>query len=235
LFSFIIDLIKASTGRQQGYGYSKLAEEVGRQEGISSGYISIADWVNRVDGAEIPDEMLEGVSRVLASKISDIGIGKIDTLADKIVDFTERSFLNARIIPYRKFEPLPWMLKSELKRQDKDFVEKKPYGGWIREYTDASGRTATTPFIRVGTTLVHWKTVSDSGRSHKKKELSGRARNVKYQYHPDASTFTRREGVDELALIVDGTFREEDLDVLVKSGWDRIVYPDEIADFVSEL
>jgi hypothetical protein len=73
------------------------------------------------------------------------------------------------------------------------------------------------------------------GRHHKKKELSARARNVKYQYDPKTGMFHRRDGVDKLALIVDGTFDDADLKVLAGSGWDIIVYPDELDKLINAI
>ena len=41
-------------------------------------------------------------------------------------------------------------------------------------------------------------------------------------------TFIKRPGVDKLILVVDGTWRQSDLDALIRAGWDEIFYPDEM-------
>lgn len=232
LFTVLMDLIKASTGRLTGFGYSQLSSELGESKGISSGYISIADWTNRVAGATVPLSVLREVAEVLANKVANIGESRLHNIGDRLVAVTKKSILENRLIPYRNFEPLLWLFKVELQKQGVSHVWKIPYEGWVNEYARVGRRVATTPFVKVGNTLVHWKSVSDAGKVHKKKELAARARSVKYQYHPDTSAFTRRMGVDRLTLIVDGTFDDADLKVISEAGWDRIVYPDEIRNFV---
>ena len=96
-------------------------------------------------------------------------------------------------------------------------------------------KSATTPFVKVGTTLIHWKSSYASHPNDKTKELSARARSIKYQYHPATKTFTPRAGVTQLALILDGDWSDRHLQTLSSSGWDIIVYPDEISQLVSRL
>lgn len=235
LFSILMDLIKASTGKLTGFGYAQLAGEIGESEDVSSGYITIADWANRVPDVELPSGVLRSVTKVLADKVRQIGVNRLPKLRQQLVEFTRRSFLEIRIIPYRNFEPLLWLLQQELERQNKHYIAKETYRGWVNEFAGVGKKSATTPFVRAERTLIHWKTVSDAGKYHKRKELAARARSVKYQYHPETETFTHREGVDQLALIVDGTFNDADLRVLAEAGWDTIVYPDEIEAFVQQL
>lgn len=235
LFTVLMDTIKASTGKQTGFGYAQLAVEMGRSEDITSGYITIADWANRVPGTDLPSHVLRGVATVLATRIGGIGESQLPRLRSKLIEVTQRSFLEARIIPYRNFEVLLWLLEAELQRQEVTYIPKTSYEGWINEYSGVGRRVATTPFVRVGSSLIHWKTVSDAGKSHKKKELAARARAIRYEYNVERDTFIRREGVNQLVLIVDGTFGDEDLEVLVASGWDIIIYPDDIPELVANL
>ena len=69
---------------------------------------------------------------------------------------------------------------------------------------------------------------SDAGRDHKKKELCGRAVGLRYSWDAKTKTFIKRPGVDKLFLVVDGTWRQSDLDALIRAGWDEIFYPDEM-------
>ena len=124
---------------------------------------------------------------------------------------------------------------AELKKQGKSCEPKKPYVGWVNEYAEVGKKSATTPFVKVGSTLVHWKSSHKSHPNDKTKELSARARSVKYQYHPENRSFTRRTGVDQLVLIVDGDWNDRHLQTLANAGWDKIIYPDEISQLVSQL
>ena len=38
----------------------------------------------------------------------------------------------------------------------------------------------------------------------------------------------RRPGIEKLILVLDGTWRQNDLDSLLRAGWDEIFYPDEM-------
>jgi hypothetical protein len=230
-----MDLIKADTGKLQGFGYAQLASEIWDSTDVSSGYITIADWANCLPNVDLPDSVIKNVSEVIAKRIQAITKPRLMILGSKLIEVTQKSILEDRLIPYRNFEPLLWLLETELDKQNKPYAKKIPYEGWVNEYANVGKKSATTPFVKVGTTLIHWKTATDAGKVHKKKELSARARSIKYQYHPTAQTFSRRQGVDRLALIVDGTFNDSDLQTLASSGWDIIVYPDEIASLVSRL
>jgi hypothetical protein len=75
-------------------------------------------------------------------------------------------------------------------------------------------------------TLINWQTCSDAGRDHKKKELCGRA--IGLRYHWDGKAFIRRPGIQKMILVLDGTWRQSDLNALLRSGWDEIFYPDEM-------
>lgn len=235
LFTILMDLVKASTGKLQGFGYAQLAAEIGSSANISSGYITIADWANCLPNVNLPDSVIQQVSEVLVKKITNIGKTNLLQLGRKLIEVTKKSVLEDRLIPYRNFEPLLWLLEAELEKQGKSYSPKVPYIGWVNEYAGVGKNSATTPFIKVGNTLIHWKSSYASHPNDKTKELSARARSVRYQYHPATKTFSQRTGVVQLALIVDGDWSERHLQTLAKSGWDIIVYPDEISHLVAGL
>jgi hypothetical protein len=235
LFLTLMDIVKASTGRLTGFGYAELAVEVGASKDLSSGYITIADWANCVPDVLLPKIVLRGVAEVLATRVREISQIGLKKLGQRLIEVTKKSVLEDRLIPYRMFEALLWLLEAESRKQGKAFTGKAPYGGWLNQYANVGRASATTPFVRFGKTLVHWKSASDAGKDHKRKELAARARNVKYEYDATTRTFKRRADVERLALIVDGTFTDADLKVLADAGWDIIVYPDQIADLVSKL
>lgn len=235
LFSFLMDLIKASTGKVTGFGYARLAGEIGESTDVSSGYITIADWANRVPDVELPESVLRSVATVLANRVQSIGRPKLPKLSNELIEITKKSFLEIRILPYRNFDPLLWLLETELESQDKSYIPRTPYKGWINEFTEVGRKSATTPFLCVESTLIHWRSSHGSHTNDKTKELSARARNVRYQYHPITDNFTHREGVEQLALIVDGDWTDKNLKALSEAGWDIIVYPDEIEALVKQL
>jgi hypothetical protein len=74
--------------------------------------------------------------------------------------------------------------------------------------------------------LIYWKSVTDAGKDHKRKELAGRARVLRFEV--TAQGFAERPEAKQLILVVDGTFNDRDLRVLSEAGWDQIFYPDEM-------
>jgi hypothetical protein len=233
IYEIAVSLLKAKSGRLQGYGVVQLAFDTSVAELGTGGFV-LPPFVQRTK--MLKPTQLEGLARGLSKRLGqEIAKADIPKLKNKIVGFVIKETLEDRLIPYRNFEPLLWLLEAELVKQRKKYTTKTPYGGWLNEYSKIGNSSATTPFVRVGKTLIHWKSVSDAGKDHKRKELAARARNVKYKYDTATKTFERRADVERLALIVDGTFTDADLKVLADAGWDIIVYPDQIADLVSKL
>lgn len=229
LFIFLMDLIKASTGKLQGYGYAQLAQDVGTYNEINSGYITIADWGNRKDDTILSTEITEGVANTLANRLKIIGKDNIKQLIEQLAKTSIKSLLEDRLIPYRNFEPLLWLIDNELKAAGKVYVAKTPHIGWINEYAKIGSKSATTPFVKCGSTLIHWKSSHTSHVHDKTKELSARARAIKYELLGGKSSFIRRTGVSKLALVIDGDFTDSNLETLKNSGWDIICYADEIS------
>jgi hypothetical protein len=233
IFGILVTLLKAKSSKRQGYGASQLAVDTKVPEFGSGGFL-IPPFIQRKK--MLGEAHLSALSSGLAERFSaNVSQSDISRLKEKLPQLVKEQNLEDRLIPYRNFEPLLWLLEVELRKQDITYLSRGAYEGWINEYAEVGRKVATTPFVKVGTMLIHWKSVSDAGKVHKKKELAARARSVKYQYHVETGAFTRRNGVDRLALIVDGTFDDADLKVLSEAGWDHIVYPDEIEHFVSEL
>ncbi len=233
LFEIMVSLIKAQSGKFQGYGLAKLADDCNQPEFGQGGFV-IPPFIQRTK--MLPEEQLDNLSSGLSWRFSeDIEQSEIPKLKSQVNKWVIKENLEDRLIPYRNFEPVLWLLEAELKKHAIDYEAKCAYTGWINEYADVGKRSATTPFVKIGNTYIHWKTVSDAGRGHKKKELAARARAFKYQYDVESEQFIRRNGLDKLVLLVDGTFDDKDLRALQTSGWDLILYPDEISGFVADL
>lgn len=235
LFLFLLNLLKAHSGKLQGYSYSLLGDEMGERSGFGSGYMTIADWANRKPGTKLSEKQLSIMAEVLANRVKDVGKQNLKPLIDKVIAVDIKSSLEDRLIPYWKFESILYLLYRELDKQGVTYKKKTSYVGWVSEYTAAKNRSGTTPFVQIDDTLIHWKSSYTSHVHDKTKELSARARNIRYQFDSKTKAFSRRKGVNRLALIVDGDWTEANLRNLANAGWDIIVYPDEIPDLVSQL
>ncbi|MEZ9540152.1 hypothetical protein AB4160_18440 [Shewanella sp. 10N.286.51.B8] len=237
LFEIMVSLLKAKSGKYQGYGISQMSIDFDVSESGQGSPLLRFLLPKFTQRQELPsDDIINKISEGLSCRFKfGVKEAEIAGLKGIVESWVIKENLEDRLIPYRNFEPILWLLEAELVSQGVEYDKKKSYIGWINEYADVGKRSATTPFVKVGNTLIHWKTVSDAGRGHKKKELSARARAFKYSFDQENGQFERREGVEQLVLIVDGTFDSKDLRILQISGWDRIIYPDEIETFVQEL
>jgi hypothetical protein len=74
--------------------------------------------------------------------------------------------------------------------------------------------------------FIKWQSAHGSHTNDKKKELSGRA--IGLRYHWSGSEFVRRPGLRKMILVLDGTWKQADLNALLRAGWDEIFYPDEM-------
>jgi len=233
VYEIMISLLKAQSGRLQGYGLAQLAVDTGTPAFGAGGFI-IPPFIQREK--MLSSNHLSKLAQGLANRFqTNVSRNDVLALKVKVEDWVIKENLEDRLIPYRNFEPLLWLLIAELKKQRKPYEPKKPYVGWVNEYAAVGKRSATTPFVKVGSTLIHWKSSHASHPNDKTKELAARARSIRYQYHPESKTFSRRSGVSQLALIVDGDWSDRHLQTLSSSGWDIIVYPDQIADLVRQL
>jgi hypothetical protein len=58
---------------------------------------------------------------------------------------------------------------------------------------------------------------------------------LRYTWDTKQKAFAKRPSTDKLILIVDGTWRQDDLDALEFAGWDEIFYPDEMNKLVKAI
>lgn len=233
IYEVLISLIKVKSGKKQGYGLSQLANDTLTPEFGAGGFL-IPPFVQRTK--QLSNDHIDSLATGLAKRFPlDVKQSEIDSLKSKITEWVIKENLEDRLIPYRNFEPLLWLLEFELKKQRKSYTQKTPYIGWLNEYADSGRKNATTPLLKAGKTFIHWKTSHDSHTNDKTKELSARARNLRYSYDTKTKKFSHRDGGIKLALIVDGTWTEKNIRTLIESGWETIIYPDEIADFVKGL
>jgi hypothetical protein len=226
LFFHVLELLKAHSGKKQGYGFAALADDVGYDTGINRGYKVLADWANGVEGTVLPKRMLEDVAGALSHRISRIDDNRLKSLRVGLESETGRNIFEAKVVCYEKFEPLLWLLERFLTESQVGYKLVRKHPSFVGEVL-GTPLLKTTPVISVSETLIHWKSAYDQGRSHKVKELSGRAPSLKYSWDHQQG-FTKRSNVKKLILLLDGTWRGPDLEVLQRAGWDEIFYPDEM-------
>jgi hypothetical protein len=168
-------------------------------------------------------KVLENICRVLSTKIMSLERENIRHLTSKIESQILKNLIEAKLVTYRGFEPLWWLINAEVRACQKIKIQ-----ACFAESAQLRGQAGKTTVASVKQTLINWQSVSDQGRDHKKKELCGRAVALRYTWDAESKKFMPRPGVKKLILVVDGTWRQDDLETLARAGWDEIFYPDEM-------
>jgi hypothetical protein len=231
LFELLVQLIRASTGSANGYGYAQLGEEViqryslrrptGGVPRIWAGGFVLSDWAHRRRADQLTTRELEMIATVLSARIKEIGARRLSSLCSEMASANATHILEAKVIPYRMFDPIGVLLHSEIA----DFEEIR-IDVCFREAAGIAGQAGRMVVGKAQKTLINWQSAHDTHTNDKKKELCGRG--VGLRYHWNGSSFMRRPGVDKLILVLDGTWRDEDIQALVRAGWDEIYFPDEM-------
>lgn len=233
LFEVLMELVKQADERSSGFGYAQLGREVvnagwGSGKDLSSasqfgGGFGLSAWIKRNPKSGFRDDLVQGCSDILAARLGMIGLKSVQGLLKEIKNGYASNIIESKICTYKGFEPLRLLIESKVPGCKLDKIR-----SCFGEKAGLPGQATKTTVLRKGKTLINWQSVSDAGRDHKKKELSGRAVALRYSWDAKAKKFVRRPGVEKLILVVDGTWRREDLLTLARAGWDEIFYPDEM-------
>jgi hypothetical protein len=232
LFDFIGALTKAKNKKAQGFGYSDFAKHKKAKE-TKIGNMDIGVWVScfmnqyfsRKSDFNPPIAAVDYVAEVLSETLTQFSKKEITDLTSETKDRYVAKEYEATLLAHRGFDPIGWIVSNGL-------VGHKLTATSVRsafaERAGLAGASGKTSLLKVDQTFVKWQSVTDAGRDHKKKELCGRAVGLRYTWDPRTNKFIDRPGVKKLILVLDGTWRQDDLDALCRAGWDEIFYPDEI-------
>jgi hypothetical protein len=230
LFDAIAALKKASGNLAQDFGYSQF----GKHQNAANqkiGNMQIGAWCacfmnqyfSRKPGFISPPEAEEFVAMVLAETLASLPRDQISALGNEAREYYIGKVYRATLLSHNGFDPIEVLISESLLHTDLVRI-----GSCFGELAGTKGQAGRTELIKTSGTLINWQSVTESGRDHKKKELCGRAVALRYSWDPAAKRFSRRPGVKKLILVVDGTWRQNDLEALVRAGWDEIFYPDQL-------
>lgn len=219
LFVYGITLEKALQKKVVAYGLSSLAHDSGVPDAELR--FAMPEFVARK--ALPAAATLTAVARVLAGKLANIGMSKL-----RSVEFQKsmRDMLTQRqmyvLSTYRNFDPIAWLIQLKLEAIGITAGE-STVPSFLKELADASSATST--FIRPRSdTLIYWQSCHGSHVNDKTKELSARFRATKVAW--DGVHFKERASAKHLFFVADGEWRDEDLEMLSRSGATEIFYPD---------
>ena len=229
LYEVLMLILKDATGSRTGFGTAPLARAASRIPGMPPANdrlykIVIPDWISRSGRESLPRESVHGLATVLATMLKSIGRSEVTRLCDTLSDSYLKLLFEDKIIGYWKFQPLGTLVKAKLASADEVTIR-----SCFAEASGAWEQAGVTRIVRSASTLIGWKTAHGSHTSDKKKELCGRAVALRYTWDNVNKTFKPRPGVSKLILVLDGTWRQGDLDALLRAGWDEIYYADEMS------
>jgi hypothetical protein len=230
LFDVIGALRKTATKKSQDFGYSAFSKHP-HAKSSKVGSMWVGDWcgcffnqyVSRKHTFTVPANALEHVATVLRDELAKLPHSAIATLGAKALEKYVGKEYEATLLAHRGIEPLLGCIQVSGTTGIKMAVR-----SCFGEKAELDGQATKTTVLRKANTLINWQSVSDAGRDHKKKELCGRAVALRYSWDSKSKKFIPRPGVEKLLLVVDGTWKQADLDALVRAGWDEIFYPDEM-------
>lgn len=229
LFDYIMTLIKAHSGKQQGYGYNPLAREAGL---LIPGKRSILDfalpkYISR--SKPLPKYVSEGISNALSIRISKLRVW-IKNNEITAAKFYLRGLFEDKIYKMAAFDPLRVLIEAKL--PDKaQYISRYPTG--LTDLIDAG--SATCSVISISETLILWQSASASHCNDKTKELMGRAGMLRLKGDAVHRTFYSRDKVKKLLLMLDGDWTDRHLIDLKRSGFDGIFYPHDVDNLLQEV
>jgi hypothetical protein len=246
LYYFIFDILKAHSGKHQGYGFTFLLAALRNMKtsindwllSSNSGELVIRgqdairrglkDWANRKNSTHaksFSDTFKKAVAYVLCDELSKLTVNDIPS-TDKLTAFMMVSLFDQKLASYPEFEPLPYLIERALSEAKIDFKRVKNHASFIGEAINKPERSATTSVILARNTLIYWKSAYDKGRNHKTKELCGRISGLRFRV--EGGRIIRRPGYIKFCLVIDGTFNSEQIISLYEAGWDEVFYTDEL-------
>lgn len=262
LFHVIVEWIKLAEGTRTAFGLAVLVDDLdrlttdrshrsnvrailGREPRWLAKHtlgLGLTDWHSAPSKQHFAfaDDDLARVADVLARKLKETKAPDPASDASRVAKALVQTVLEAKLLTYRNFKPFEMLLESELKKVGLVGALEVAVRACFAEAASAAGahldpRSSGTTVMRVKNTLINWQSASDEGRDHKKKELCGRAPALRYSWDAKNGRYVGRPNTDKLLLIVDGTWRQDDLDALVRAGWDEVFYPDEMDKLVQAI
>lgn len=239
LFDTIAALVKAKSGQAQAFGYSSFTRHP-KAATFRVGKMDVGSWVScfinqyfsRKKGFCVAKEVEDFVAEVLSDSLREFTPTDVHSAATAVREQYIAKQYEATLLSHRGFDPIFGIISACTEIQD---AKQERIRGFFAERVLSGGSAGSTGVIRVRNTILNWQSVTDSGRDHKKKELCGRAMSIRYSWDAISEKYVPRPGVAKLILILDGTWRQEDLDSLVSAGWDEIFYPDEMDKLVKAI
>ena len=234
LLDLLIYVIKQARGSRHGFSLSKLSQEVGATGVIGrSNRLQFSYYIDR--SRNLPNEMRNKLAETLCKLILEsINPESISTIVTELVSMRVTGVLE-RMMNGQEFEPIYWMLREACESVNLEIIIDKAVESIVSDFHPK--KPGTTKLALIGGNnssscliAVHCRTAHD-GATDKRKELCARGRTLRARL---SEGMIRPQFRDKLALILDGDFTLNDIELLNKSGWTRIYGVSDISKLIQD-
>jgi hypothetical protein len=231
LFDYLMTIIKAHSGKQQGYGYTKLGDESGfRFEIAATAGIVLSPFLQR--RKNLRDDILTGIAKALSLRKLAIGHKWLVSNQLNISGFYLRGLFEDKIYKMAAFDPLFFLIADALKSAK---LEGERFTRMPTYLTTFTGKgTATVDAVIVKNTVIMWQTAYAGHPNDKSKELMGRIGMLRVTTDTLGNPIENKK-IKKAILLIDGTWSDSHIKGLVNCGFDAVFYPDEIDDLVKAI
>jgi hypothetical protein len=231
LFSSIKSILKSLDGTQSFGWMASVVNKTRTLRSILTGQI-LPNYDKRISKPD--DRYVIAIAEAFSTILMNLDLEKVIEAKDKAIQKSVRLLLRNKMLCHG-VDPIFYALCDHFPRA----VKKRIPSGLV-EYGRHTGKdNALTPNdlstegIVIGKTFVKWQSAYGQENSkHKMSELRGRHAQLCFEFSHEG-TFVPRRSVEKTLLIIDGTWTAEEIRLLGESGWDKIVYADELQEIVN--
>jgi hypothetical protein len=254
----LLDLLKLAAGGTQAFGAAALQADLAGLEqqrehrAVVKGlfkseptwrmgrtiWLGLADWSNgpSAQNFRLYDDDLARVVDALCRRLSLVDPNSLRGRMQELQRVQFTSTFDGKVMSHQ-FDPLRSLVLESLKGNGLPRTEcslSSCFADRVRHgIATIDPRTAGTSVIVSKQTAIASQTMTKQGRDHKRKEFASRAVSIRYAWSEKG--FIPRPGINKLILVLDGEIGTRELDVLRTSGWDDILYPEEMEKLVKAI
>ena len=227
LFEYLMTVYKAVTGKQQGYGYTRLGDECGfRFEIAATAGVVLSPYLQRTK--PIQDGILTGIAGALARKLEGIGQKWLEENELCVSQFFLKGRFEDGVYKTAAFDPCFLLITDALEYRATSRNKRTPT--FLSSFMQAGA--ATCDVLVVDDVAIMWQSATHQGVDHKTKELVGRVGMLRVRRGTDGVVLPM--DVKKVLLVIDGTWTQSQLERLATAGFDGIYYCDELELMVKE-
>jgi hypothetical protein len=226
LFDYLMNVFKAHSGKQQGYGYSKLDRDAGTGLGTGIGP-HLSNYVNRT--RPLREDLLAKFSKAMSTQLETVGLSWLKENEVEIASFQLQALFSDKIYKNPKLDPLRVAITESLGHPPQELTR---FPTFLTQFSGIG--TATCSVFLERKTLILWQSASQAGVRHKINELCGRVSMLRVSYE-DKNGAIPNPAFRKVILVIDGPWPESGLERLHASGVDEIYFPDEMAHLATAI